>query len=277
MGFLDNLFGASDNTTTTKVEFPQWVEDASKANYGVAADIASRPYTAYPWERIAGFTGDQKDAMGFLRDMAPGVFKGAGKFDVPRMIDPIGKGGSVEKYMNPYVDNVLDRTSARIREATDAARQFSSNNTAHAAGAFGDARHGIADALIEEKGIQQMGDAAAQGYAAAYDNAQSMRNTDINRMYQTEAVNQKQMDDVMAYIDALYRSGSNQQAMDQSDMDLAYQDFMRQLNYPIEQYNLLTAGLKQSPYGSSTSNTQPGPSVAAQGLGVLGNIFSLFQ
>ena len=94
MGFLDNLFGASDNTTTTKVEFPQWVEDASKANYGVAADIASRPYTAYPWERIAGFTGDQKDAMGFLRDMAPGVFKGAGKFDVPRMIDPIGKGGS---------------------------------------------------------------------------------------------------------------------------------------------------------------------------------------
>lgn len=277
MSWLGDLFGPSDNSTTTEVKFPDWVNKAAQSNYGMAANIASRPYTPYPFERIAGFSGDQTDAMGMLRKMAPDYFKGAGDFKVPRMIDNIGKGGSVEKYMSPYVDNVLDRTSARIREATDMAKQFQSNNTAHAAGAFGDARHGISDALIEEKGIQQMGDAAASGYASAYNDAQGMRNNDINRMYQTEQVQQAQMNELMQYIDSLYRSGSNQQSMEQSSMDLGYQDFLRQLNYPIDQYNILTAGLKQTPYGSSTTNTQPGPSVAGQALGGLGAILSLFQ
>lgn len=277
MSWLGDLFGASDTKTTTSVKFPDWVNKASQANYGLATQIASRPYTAYPFQRIAGFSGDQKDAMGMLRDLAPDFAKGAGKFEVPRMIDDIGKGGSVDAYMNPFVDNVLDRTSARIREATDMARQFSSNNTAHAAGAFGDARHGIADALIEEKGIQQMGDAAAEGYAAAYGDAQNMRSADIDRMYRTEGVQQQQMDELMQYIDSLYRSGSNQQNMDQSNMDLGYADFLRQLNHPIDQYNLLTAALTQSPYGSSTTNTQPGPSTAGKIAGGLGSILSLFM
>jgi hypothetical protein len=125
--------------------------------------IASRPYTAYPFQRIAGFSGDQKDAMGCCATWPLTSFKGAGKFEVPRMIDDIGKGGSVEKYMNPYVDNV-SRPHQRPHPRGDrhGARSSQSNNTAHAAGAFGDARHGIADALIEDKGIQQMGDAAAR-------------------------------------------------------------------------------------------------------------------
>jgi hypothetical protein len=276
MGFLDNFFGPSDNTTTTKTDYPKWVDDAGKANYGIATQIASRPYTPYPWQRIAGFSGDQKDAMGMLRD-ASGSFTNAGNFGVPRMIDNIGPGGDVKAYMNPYVDNVLDRTSMRIRDATDAAKQFTSNADAHGAGAFGDARHGISDALIEAKGMQQMGDASAQGYAAAYDNAQGLRTGDINRMYQTEQVNQSQNSQLMDYINSLYRSGANQQSMDQAGMDLGYQDFLRQQNYPIDQYNILTAALNGSPYATGTSSTQPGPSTAGQIGGGLLSLLGLFK
>ena len=277
MSFLDDLFGSSETTTTQKTEFPKWVEEASKKNYGIAEKIASRPYTVYPFARLAGFTGDQNKAMSMLRDFAPRAEANANsKFGVPRMIDPIGEGGDVKAYMNPYVDNVLDRTQSRIREATDFAKQWTSNMAAHQAGAFGDARHGIADAQIEAKGIQQMGDAAAEGYAAAYDNAQGMRNTDINRMFDVERMNMTEQQQLLEYIDSLYRSGSNQQSLDQQSMNLAYQDFLRQLGYPIEQYNLMTAALTQSPYGSQTSSSQPGPSPAASIAGTLGTILSLF-
>lgn len=275
MGIFDALFGPSETKTTTKVDFPDWVESASKKNYNLAETIASRPYTPYPFERVAGFTGDQSKAMSMLRNMAPMAKSAMGPIDLPRMFEDVGRGGSTEAYMNPYIDNVMDRTMGRIRQATDYAKQWEGNTAATGAGAFGDARHGIADALIEERGIQQMGDAAATGYAQAYDNAMGMKNTDINRMLQMADFNRQGIGDMMSYIDSLYRSGSNQQALDQHSMDLGYQDFLRQLNYPIDQYNLMAAALNQSPYGNQTTASQPGPSMAAQGLSAATGIGSL--
>lgn len=284
MGFLDDIFGSSNNktstSTTSSVTLPDWVDKAAQQNYKTAASIASRPYTAYPFQRIADFTGDQQGAMGMLRNYAPKAQANATPFSAPRLIDDIGEGGSIDAYMSPFVDQVLDRTQNRIRQATDMAKQWQSNTSSHQDGAFGDARHGIADAQIEERGIQQMGDASAEAYAAAYDNAQGLRQFDIGNLFNTENMNMEQQQALMEYIDALYRSGSNQQSLDQQSMRLGYEDFLRQLEYPIEQYNLLTAGLNQSPYGktvseSSTSKT-PGPSVAGQILGSVGNIASLF-
>lgn len=280
MGFLDSIFGSSTkkSTTTSDVKLPQWVDNAAQANYKTAAQIASRPYTPYPFQRIAGFTGDQNTAMGMLRGMAPNAMANGGKFTAPRLIDDIGPGGSIDAYMSPYIDQVLNRTQQRVRQATDMARQWEGNMTAHQDGAFGDARHGIADALIEEKGIQEMGDQAANAYAAAYDNAQGLRQHDIARMFDAQNLTLEQQQQLISYIDSLYRSGSNQQALDQKSMELGYQDFLRQLDYPLEQYNLLVAGLNQSPYGKTVTETSktPGPSVAGQILGTVGNIASIF-
>lgn len=285
MGFLDSIFGSSNNTTksssTSTVKLPDWVDKAAQANYKTAANIASRPYTPYPFQRIAGFTGDQNTAMGMLRDYAPrALANNGGNFSAPRLIDDIGPGGSIEAYMNPYIDQVLNRTQDRIRESTNMARQWQSNAAAHQEGAFGDARHGIADAQIEEKGINQMRDAAAEGYASAYDNAQGLRQFDIGQLFNAQNLNMQQQQALMEYIDALYRSGSNQQSLDQQSMRLAYEDFLRQQDYPLEQYNLLVAGLNQSPYGKTltetSKNTTPGPSTAGQILGTVGNIASLF-
>lgn len=277
MGFLDSLFGASETETSTKVEYPKWVEDASKKNYGIAEKIASRPYTPYPYARIAGFSGDQNKAMEMLRGYAPTAQARADKgFSVPRLIDSIGENGNVEDYMSPYIDNVLDRTQTRIRQATDYAKQWQSNMAGHNTGAFGDARHGIADFQIEKEGMQQMGDAAAEGYQQAYDSAQNMRNLDINRLFNVEQMNGQQQQQFLDYLDSLYRSGSNQQSLDQQSMTLGYQDFLKQLGYPIEQYNIMQAALTQSPYGQQTTNSQPGPSPAGSILGAIGSIASMF-
>ena len=166
MSFLDNLFqpGSSKQTTKTQNNLPAWVNTASQNNYKTAAQIASRPYTAYPFQRIAGMTGDQNNAMSMLRNYAPTAQANAGQFGVPRLIDNIGEGGSVQAYMNPYIDNVLDRTQQRIRQSTDMAHQWSGNMAQHQDGAFGDARHGIADAQIEFTGRGDMADQQERGF-----------------------------------------------------------------------------------------------------------------
>lgn len=280
MGFLDDIFSSGSDTqkTTTQTKLPDWVNKAAKANYATAAKIASRPYVAYPFQRIAGFSGDQNNAMSMLRNYAPQAQANGGAFSVPRVIDDIGEGGSIDKYMSPYIDNVLDRTQTRIRQATDYARQWQGNMAQHQGGAFGDARHGIADAEIEERGIQQMGDAAANAYASAYDNAMGLRQYDINNLYNSDQATMAHQQAFMQYLDSLYRSGSNQQALDQNSLELAYQDFLRQQNYPIEQYNLLVAGLNSTPYETTTVNKTKvdTPSTAAQLLGTLGSIASIF-
>lgn len=280
MAFLDDLFssGSSTQKTTSTNQLPDWVNTAAQNNYKTAQAIASRPYTPYPFQRVAGFTGDQKNAMSMLRNYAPTAQANATPFSLPRLIDDIGPGGSIEAYMNPYIDNVLDRTQTRIRQATDMAHQWSTNMTQHQDGAFGDARHGIADAQIEDKGLQQMGDAAANAYAAAYDNAQGLRQYDIGRLLDAHNMSLNDQQAFLSYIDSLYRSGSNQQSLDQNSLELAYQDFLRQQQYPLDQYNMLVAGLNQTPYETSTvSKTKtPTASTGAQILGTIGSLASLF-
>lgn len=280
MSFLDDLFkpGSSTQKTTSTTSPTKWVADAAKNNYKTAVNIASRSYTAYPFQRIAGFTGDQKDAMSMLRNYAPQAQANGGAFSVPRVIDNVGPDGDTQRYMNPYIDQVLDRTMARIRQSTDAAHQWNSNMTSHQAGAFGDARQGIADAQIEDKGIQDMGDAAANAYAAAFDNAMGLKQYDINNLFGADQASQAHQKAFLDYLDSLYRSGSNQQSLDQNSLELAYQDFLNQLQYPIDQYNLLVAGLNQSPYETTTTakTKTPTSSPAADVLGSIGALVSMF-
>lgn len=270
MGFFDTLFGSGETKTTTQQKLPAWVDKGGQNNYNLAQKVASRPYQPYQFSRVAGMTGDQTKAQDMLRNSVPKEARpGYAGYRPPRMIDniPGESPGGVKDYMNPYIDDVLDRTQARIREATDMAKQWTSGASAHQAGAFGDARHGIADAEIEKGGIREMGDTAAAGYAAAYDSAQGHRSADIDRLFQAEGFNREGNDEVLKYIDSLYRSGANTQQLNQQNQTMMYEDFLKQQNYPKEQLSILMQALGMSPYSKSVTETSPAPSIASSILG----------
>jgi ParB-like chromosome segregation protein Spo0J len=76
-------------------------------------------------------------------------------------------------------------------------------------------------------------------------------------------------------------AGGQQQAVDQQSLDLAYSDFLRQRDYPLEMlgyYNSLLRGLPLTP-NSTTTTYAPPPSMGSQllgtGLGALGMYKSL--
>lgn len=303
MSFWDLFTGGGGDSTSTKV--PKWLNQAGKSAVTLGTQLASRPYTPYSFQRIADFSGDQKDAMGMLRRGADDISMTAPKLsrmrqfnpmktvpniDMVRLIDkvPGGPGGKLEDYMNPYINRVLDRTDKRIQDAADYQRTWQSNAEANMNGAFGDARHGVADSLIAKEAIQQSKDAAAQGYAEAYNNAQQLRDADINRWMDLQQQNiqndmtQKQFNqqgyldwenlntqrqlsqnqansqaqkDFLSYVDSLFRSGGQQQDLAQQNMDLMYDDFQRQRDYPLQQYDLLLRALNGTPSSSNRTTT----------------------
>lgn len=285
MGFFDNLFSPSTSTSSSTSSIPDWMNTAGQNNYNFAQSIAGRPYTPYTGgERIAPMTTDQTNAQSLLEGWKPKELQpGYSGMSAPRMIDNIpggpnatGGAGTMNDYMNPYIDNVLNRTQTRIRQATDLAKEWQSGVASHQQGAFGDARHGIADSQIEKQGQQQMGDAAATGYAQAFGDAENQRTNDVNNMYKSIDSNRQGQSSALNYIDSLYRSGSNTQGQQQQNDTLKYQDFLRQLGYPEEQLNTLTAALTGAPHNTTTTTSVPGPSTGSSLLGTAASFASLF-
>lgn len=271
------IFDSQQQTQPSGPQMPQWMVDAGKNNYMMAQGLASRPYTPYSFKRLAGFSDDQTKAQGLLRDFKPSAMTN-GTFKMPRVIDNIpGMGeqaGSTQDYMNPYIDQVLNRTQDRIRRDTDIAKIASSDRSAQGAGAFGDARHGVADSLIEESGIRAMGDAAAEGYAAAFNNAMGLKQADLTNIYNSALLNRDNDNSVLSYIQALNNSGADQQGQEQKNLDMMYSDFLRQLGYPQEQLNSLISTLAGTPYNPTTTTQKP--STASNILGTVGSIASMF-
>ena len=74
---------------------------------------------------------------------------------------------------------------------------------------------------------------------------------------------------------ALEQVGGAQQSQNQRELDSAYQQWLREQNYPYQQLQAMTAGV---PSGLGMTTTQS-PSQAAswgQGLSSLGSLLSLF-
>lgn len=74
------------------------------------------------------------------------------------------------QYMNPYTQQVLDRTQENIARQTGIQQTQNAGNAAQA-GAFGGARHGLVEAQTNEAAQRQMADTAAQLNTQGFQNA----------------------------------------------------------------------------------------------------------
>ena len=75
------------------------------------------------------------------------------------------------------------------------------------------------------------------------------------RQLSQQQANSQAQSDFLRYIDSLFRSGGQQQSLDQKNMDLMYQDFQNQRDYPLQQYDLLLRALNGTPSSSNRTVT----------------------
>jgi hypothetical protein len=68
---------------------------------------------------------------------------------------------------------------------------------------------------------------------------------------------------------ATYNAGSQQQQLQQQQLNAAYQQYLNQVNWPYQQLNVQEGALSNSPYNIQTATTLPNANSTAQGFGTL--------
>lgn len=219
---------APANTTQTATqELPEWARGYAKdvlAKGQALTDISQNPYQTYGGERVAGFSNLQKGAFANTGAMEAG----------PRAFQQ-----NVGQYMSPYLENVLQNQIASANRQYDITG-MQQRAGATQAGAFGGGRDAIMrmeNERARQSAIQGM---VAKGYQDAFTGATQQYNTGFGQQKDVIGL-QSQM-------------GAQQQAQRQKELDIPYQEFLNQQNYPYRQLSYMSDLVRGTPVGLQSSN-----------------------
>jgi len=286
--------GGGTSTQTQSSSLDPDVKERMLENYDFALDVANREYQPYPYQRIAGFTPLQEASFQRVGEVAgsaqqpitqaQALARQAGAY-TPGTI-----ASGMAAYQNPYTQQVIDTTLADI----DRSRQMANQQTAAQAvraRAFGGSRQGVAEAETNRAAMEQAARTAAQLRAQGFQQAGEMAGRDIGYGLQgnQQALAAAQQLGALGALgqtagltgaQAMFQSGEQQRGLTQANMSQAYEDFLRQFQYPVEQLRIRQSALGMAPMGQTTT-TESTPSflqqvgTIGQAAGGLANAFNL--
>lgn len=306
--------------------YPDWYAQYVSDLTSMAGKLAQQPYTPYEGPRVAEWTPDQQAAMAGVRD-AQGMWqpyvedalgqmtKGQGALDQMRTMTQQAGQFDLPTYQNTYYGGVYEPTVQKMQQAArDIGAQEFENTTLKqlgdaftGTGQFGSGRHQIlgqdaaaaAQARIEQQvaGTEMQGRQQAMGDYLNWSKQQGQMGGQMGTLganyarMGTDLMNfgLGTQQAAMADASALGNIGQQQQTQNQQNLNLAYQDFQEQQNYPWQQLDkwkaTATQGMQIPVYQSSvqmpsvTPNTQQNPWVAGLtgGLGAWQTLNSSFK
>lgn len=242
--------------------------------------------------RIAGFTPEQQKAFG-MTNTAAGAYQPqlqaaeqtaqqAGGISAMGAAQPYFNQASqtlpstIQNYMNPYQQNVIDTMGTEAQRQLQEKILPAIGDQFTRAGQFGSSRQ----QEIAQRGVRDVasdleaniGKQLAQGYTTAGQQAQAdlARQASIGQAAGTLAGTEAQQKAALANVQAglgqkeqalgltgaaaTETVGAQQQAMNQKNLDLAYNDFLQQRDYPKQQLSYLSNIVRGLPSGGSTTS-----------------------
>jgi hypothetical protein len=203
--------------------------------------------------------------------------------------------------MSPYIQNVIDvQKQQAILE--DQRQQAGRDATAVQAGAFGGSRQAVQDSMAQEALARNLANIQATGTQQAFEQAQSQFERDRGArlgVEQAQASERQAAEKLglgaaelggqqaaqLAELGKAARAGDveaaqllegigkSQMARDQAGLDTAYEDFVRQRDYPREQLQFYSSILRGVPVAPSTESQKfqsYNPIQQALGTGIAG-------
>lgn len=228
--------GGSQPANTTQVqtqELPEWAR-------GYAKDVLAKgqAITDISQNPYQAYGGERTAGFSNLQKES---FAEAG---------PQGFQNTVGQYMSPYIQNVLNNQIAASNRGYDISGMQEAARATQA-GAFGGGRQAIMQAENERARNAANQAITAQGLQNAYQGATQQYNTGMQQ---------------------LSTLGGQQQAQRQKELDVPYQEFLNQQNYPYRQLSYMSDLIRGTPLGMQSSNQvyQAPPSTMSQiaGLGM---------
>ena len=285
----------TDTKQTTVTELPEWAKPYAKdilSKGSALTDVNANPYQTYGGARVAGFSPLQTQAMTGAQNMqtaeqgqvgtALSAMSGLGGLNVANQATTGGFQNQVGGYMNPYLQYSLAPQLAEANRQYDISG-IKQQGAATQAGAFGGSREAIMAAENERNRNMGLQNIVGQGYNQAFNQAQNQYNQNLGTQLQgfglsNAAAGQlgqlggQQFQQGMDINKLQSGYGAMQQAQQQQGLDVAYQDFQNQQNYPYRQLGYMSDLLRGTPTGSSgvTNMYAPPANVAGQiaGLGI---------
>jgi hypothetical protein len=279
---LDFLFGSkqAQQTSTSQVQLPDYMEKAASSLVATAGDVAKENFIPYTGPRLAGFSDLEQQAMAQAQQGAGlGGLRGAQAFTATTAAG-MPAAADISTYMNPYMTNVADVAARELTRRSEM-QQVANEAQATQAGAFGGSRADIVEAERQRNLQQGLGDIYTQAQARAFDTALKAAQTDRK----TQLASGLGMAQTASAADALNAAdiqrqlgiGGLQRGMDQAILDQGYNQFVQERDFPKAQLGFYSDILRGVPTGSMTTTTGPAPQqpslfgqIAGAGIGALG-------
>jgi len=286
--------GGSSSTQTQQQQLDPDVKARMLQNYDFALNVANREYQPYPYQRIADFSPTQEAAFQQVSRAAQSaqqpITQAQAIASRAASYAPDTIAAGMATYQNPYTEQVVNTTLSDI----DRARQMANQQTAAQAvraRAFGGSRQGVAEAetnraameqaartsaQLRSQGFQQAGELAARDIGFGLQGATQ----DIAAAQQLGALGALGQTAGLTGAQALANVGEQQRGLTQANMTQAYEDFLRQWQYPVEQLRIRQSALGMAPMqGTTTTTTTPSTlqqiGTIGQAAGGLANAFNL--
>ena len=288
--------GGGQPANTTQVTIPEYAKPYMERLLGKTEALTDAKYQTYGGERLSGATAEQLAArQGVAGLQTPGEFGAAsnltglgglsslmaGQQYAGMVTDP----SRVGSYMSPYMQNVSD--IAKRQAAEDARKvQMATNLGAARQGTYGGARQLLGQMEREKALGQTMADIDVKGRQSAYE--QAIKNMQFGSQAGLQGAQQAAQAGAalgqlgtagqaanLQRLQAQESAGALGQRDAQAKLDLAYQDFLTQQQYPYKQLGFMSDLLRGSANlagtGGKTVYEAP-PSMGSQLLGLAGTI-----
>lgn len=313
---------------TTATVLPDWYTNYAMDVLSNQQAISNQPYTLYNAPRIAEFSPQQQQAFGMTGQAAtayqPGLQQATqatgnadpylGLYAAQPYYQQAGQtsASQVGTYMNPYTEQVVDRIGALGARTLNEQVLPGIRDKFIAGGTYGGSRNAEAFGRGVRDAMEAITSAQTGALQSGYQGALGAAQTDLSRMgelgsniaQQYGSATSQQMQQGLQYASlaelaqrlgitgagALQAAGTAQQTQAQKNLDLAYQDFLRQQQYPQEQNTALMGALQavksavptatlSEGYGPATDGTQYSKSdldKILQSLATAGDIWKSF-
>jgi hypothetical protein len=291
-------------TSTSQTTIPEYAKPYAEKMLGKAEAITESPYQTYGGQRMATSTPEQQAARQSVAGMQqPGQFAagtglaaagglgalGAGQQYMAMATDP----GAQQAFMSPYMQNVVDlQKQEAIRDAQKG--MLAQNLGAARQGTYGGARQLLAGTERERNLQQNLANIQATGSQKAYEDAMrgmqfgttagiqgAQAATQAGATLGQLGIGQQQTGIDLAKAQEAF--GAMGQAEQQKALDLQYQDFLQQQQYPYKQLGFMSDILRGSANLAATGGKtvyEPPPSLASQlgGVGLAGlGVYNLLK
>ena len=288
--------------TVVQSNLPKYFEPYAVDMIKRAESESKREYTPYEGQRLADESTDLLTSRDRVRNIADSGIAGLDtaqsgvKAGMGRALQGLGfqagqfDSAAAQQYMSPYMQNVVDVQKAQALLDFDRG-QAGRDAQAIQSGAFGGSRQAIAQGLANEDLQRRLGEIQATGQQRAFEQAQQQFERDraaresaerlgitAGESLTSQAGQLAQLGDLARKGDVqaaelLEKIGKDQQAREQAGLDLAYEDFVRQRDFPRESLTFLSSILRGVPVQPSTETVkfqQYNPIQEALGTGIAG-------